>query len=62
MPDTTEKLSVVLETLGSDGITAYYVYLFLDYGTFWVVTGLIIWGCRTLFTHLKKQQEEDKNL
>jgi len=53
MSDSTDKLVKVLEVLGSDGINAYYTYLFLDYGTFWLIVGLVTYGIRTIYARVK---------
>ena len=54
MLDSTEKLVTVLETLGSEGIDAYYMYLFLDYASMWILFGLCSWGARSVWNVVKK--------
>ena len=54
MSESTEKLTVVLQALGNDGIQAYYTYLFLDYATFWAFLGLCTWGVRVVWNKIKE--------
>ena len=48
-----ERILVLLETLGTDAINAFYVYLALSYGTIWVILGLGVWGVITGWKHIK---------
>ena len=48
-----EKLAIVLEKLGSEGINAFYVYLAADYISLWILVGLLIWGVRTVWSKIK---------
>lgn len=50
-----EKLAIVLEKLGAEGIDAFYVYLVLEYATFWLMIGLSVWGTRTVWEKVKDQ-------
>jgi len=47
MKDTIET---VLKELGADGIQAFYVYLFVDYLSLWIIFGLTAWGIRTVWS------------
>ena len=49
-----DKLLVMLENLGAEGIDAFYVYLVLDYGSLWILIGLFIWGARTVWAQIKQ--------
>lgn len=48
-----EKLMMLLEKLGAEGISAFYVYLALDYVSIWLLIGLITWGVRTVWKQVK---------
>ena len=48
-----DKLTIVLEQLGSDGITAFYVYLAVDYISAWLLIGILVYGARTVWKKLK---------
>ena len=50
-----DKMAVVLEKLGTEGITAFYVYLAVDYISLWIFIGLSIWGIRTVWKHEKEK-------
>lgn len=57
-----EQLIQMLAELGADGLTAVYVYLFLEYASLWIFLGLCIWGVRSIYKEVKKNQKawEDK--
>lgn len=48
-----EKLAIVLEQIGADGITAFYVYLALEFITVWVFFGLLIIAGRAVWKRIK---------
>lgn len=49
-----EKLLMLLETLGVDGLNAFYAYLALEYVSLWLLVGLCAWGVRAFWQHMKK--------
>jgi hypothetical protein len=42
--------------LGGDAITAWYVYLAVEYGSAWVLIGLSIWGGRRAWAWFKENE------
>lgn len=48
-----DELLKILESLGADGIQAFYVYIALDYISIWALIGLCIWGARTVWGKVK---------
>lgn len=51
--DMSDELVMVLKELGNDGLTAFYVYLVLDYIGLYALIGLAAWGIRTIWKDYK---------
>lgn len=49
-----EELAKVLSELGTEGITAFYVYLVVDYVTLWIFLGFFGYGLKCVWNHIKK--------
>jgi hypothetical protein len=44
-----EAVLKLIETLGDDAKQAFMMYLFCEYGSFFVLLGLVTWGVRALW-------------
>ncbi len=49
-----EKLIQMIEALGADGLTAFYVYIINDSLQLFFLLGLVAWGARAVWPTLKK--------
>ena len=43
------ELAAVLHKLGEDGITAFYIWLALEYASLFILLGLCSWGARSVW-------------
>lgn len=51
---TEEKIAMLLEKLGTDGLHAFYAYLVVDYGSLWLLLALCAWGIRAVWSKVKE--------
>ena len=54
----TEELAAVLQELGSEGITAFYVHLAVHEIAGWTVFLCIVWGLRTIWKWFKENHDD----
>jgi hypothetical protein len=45
----SEEMLKMLEVLGDDAKSAFIIYLVFDYGSLWLLIGLVTWGVRTVW-------------
>lgn len=50
-----ERLVEILAQLGDDGLTAFYVWLAVEYISLWALLGLLTWGCRVVWKFVKEE-------
>jgi len=50
-----QQILALIQSLGADAKTVLLVYLFLNYGLFLLITGLVTWGVRAFW---KKAKDE----
>ena len=48
-----EKLLALIEALGEDGLTAFYVYLAVDYSALLLVIAVLVWSIHKVFAFLR---------
>lgn len=48
-----DKLLELIENLGAQGADIIYLYFALEYGTAWILIGLLAWGFISLFKYFK---------
>jgi len=48
-----ENVLALLQSLGEDAKIAFFVYLLIDYGSLWILIGLVAWGVRTVWEYEK---------
>jgi len=44
-----QQILALIQSLGADAKTVLLVYLFLNYGLFLLITGLVTWGVRAFW-------------
>jgi len=52
-----DKLAEVINSLGAEGVDAFYFYVIAEKVEFAIFMGLCVWGCRAAWSVIKKEFE-----
>lgn len=57
----TQELIAAINSMGSNGLTAFIIYQVIDFIQLAGIVGLMTWGIRTVWKVIKKEIEGDNN-